>query len=59
MTGVAVMESRLLFLGLKSRRKANCYPVFGNHKAFKSVAKAFMSQPRLEYKHAIQRRPVR
>jgi hypothetical protein len=51
------MESRLLFLGLKSRRKA--YPVFGNHKDFKSVAKAFMSQPRLEYKHAIQRRPVR
>jgi hypothetical protein len=53
------MESRLLFLGLKSRRKVNCYPVFGNHKAFKSVAKAFMSQPLLDYKHAIQRRPVR
>jgi hypothetical protein len=53
------MGSRLLFLGLKSRRKANSYPVFGNHKAFKSIAKAFMSQPRLDYEYAIQRRPVR
>ena len=53
------MESRLLFLGLKSRRKASCYPVFGNHKAFKSIAKAFMSKPLLDFEHAIQRRPVR
>ena len=53
------MESRLLFLGLKSRRKANCYPESGNYEAFKSIAKAFMSQPRLDYEYAIQRRPVR
>ncbi len=53
------MESRLLFLGLKSRRKANCYPESGNYEAFKSIAKAFMSKPLLDFEHAIQRRPVR
>jgi hypothetical protein len=53
------MESRLLILGLKSRRMANSYPVFGNYEAFKSIAKAFMSQPLLDSERAIQRRPVR